>query len=283
MKLEAAARRIRRALIGILVLACLVLWGKPQLIWYFVPTRDVEVFDVGARARQIAHESPRGESLTDWYYRGPHGSAHLHVIGKGLTCELHLHERTVEATVTVMGGALVTQRYAVQAVLEETTAHHGEGTLIVSPPYCAHSWTNPSATSAHGSLVLTLGDPFPGNLFVDPDDPRILRGGEPSVFEPLPELERFTESGEPLRTLDFPVAKGSLSAVFLRDSLPLEPSVHGPTLVYTLAGAGRIDGHSDRLALAPTVLVVLQLEHTVRVVASPEKPLAVLIARFGAR
>jgi hypothetical protein len=281
LKLEVVARRIRRALIGILALACLVLWGKPQLIWYFVPTRDVEVFDVGARAKQLAHESPRGESLTDWYYRGPHGSAHLHVIGKGLTCELHLHERTVEATVPVMGSALVTQRYAVQAVLEEATAHYAEGTLIVSPPYCAHSWTNPSATSAHGSLVVTLGDAFPGNTFVGPDDPRILRGAEPLVFDPLGELERFTESGELQRTRDFPVAKGSLSAVFLKDSLSLEPSVQGPTLVYTIAGEGRVDGHSDRIPLSPTVLVVLHLEHAVRIVASPQKPLAALIARFG--
>jgi hypothetical protein len=73
------------------------------LEWRLLHPPGYHVFDVQGRAHEIARASPAEKSLTDTYYMGPGGSAHLHILGRAIICGLHLHEHTEEATVPVMG------------------------------------------------------------------------------------------------------------------------------------------------------------------------------------
>ncbi len=239
--------------------------GEPDL---------VTSFDVGARAHAMASGFQRGKPHKEIYYDGPGGTAHLHLIMPGQTVPLHIHERSVEATVPVMGSADVTQRFASGQSIDTRKGRYDEGTLVVSPRDCAHEWVNPLARDYHASLVFTLGHGFTFNLFVGPDDPRILASSPPTILDPGQTFDEFVASPDRVRRVEVPVAQGKLAAVFLKDTLPVEPDADHVSLVYVVRGSGRLDGTSVRVSLTPTVLAVLRRAPTARVVADPPGALA---------
>ncbi len=239
----------------------------------------MEVFDVGARARRISAEAPENPSQTDFYYKGEGGSAHLHIFGKSVVCQLHIHEYTHEATIPVMGSPIVKQRFAVRGDIESKRARYPEGTLIVSPPNCAHEWTNPSATEGHASLVFTLGASFPGNLFVAANDERILKARPPTIVDAREERARLIDGSDRQRRIDVPVEAGAVSALFLKDSMDITTDPDTVTFVYTVAGSGRLEASPGPIPLAPTILVVVRRGPPLRVDANPSDPLALYVVR----
>ncbi len=230
--------------------------------------RDIEVFDVGARARTMAAGFKRGKPHKEVYYQSSTGTAHLHLITPGQTIPLHIHEHSEEATVPVMGQADVTQRFASGTHLETRKARYDEGTLIVSPQDCAHEWKNPLGDHYHASLVFTLGQTFTGNLFVDPDDARITTSSPAIVVDPRTQLDDFVASSDTVRKIDVPVAQGSLATVYAKGSFPIEPRPDELALVYVVRGNARIEGVSTPVSLAPSVLAILRHAPGARVVAS---------------
>jgi hypothetical protein len=231
------------------------------------PVHDIDVFDVGARARTMAAEYAPGQPHKDMYYEGTGGTAHLHLILPGQTIPLHIHEHSEEATVPVMGRPVVTQRFASGSGIETKKGRYDEGTIVVSPHDCAHEWANPLADQFHASLVFTLGDAFRRNLFVKPDDPRIATSSPAVVLDPTTQFDEFVASDQRLRRVDLPIAQGSLAAIFAKDSFPVEPGATDVALVYVARGVGRIEGPSTPIALTPSVLVVLRHAAGARVVA----------------
>jgi hypothetical protein len=231
------------------------------------PVHDIDVFDVGARARTMAAEYEPGKPHKDMYYEGTGGTAHLHLILPGQTIPLHIHEHSEEATVPVMGRPLVTQRCGSESGVETKKGLYDEGTIVVSPHDCAHEWANPLADQFHASLVFTLGDAFRRNLFVKPDDPRIATSAPAAVLDPTPQFDEFAASDQRLRRVDLPVAQGSLAAIFAKDSFPVEPSASDVALVYVTRGVGRIEGTATPVVLRPSVLVVMRHAAGARVVA----------------
>jgi len=236
--------------------------------------RDVDVFDVGAEARQMAAGFKRGKPHKQIYYQGPGGTAHLHLIMPGQTIPLHIHERSEEATVPVMRRPVVTQRFASGGAIETKKAQYDEGTLIVSPRNCAHEWVNPFPDQFHASLVFTLGQTFTGNLFVSPDDVRIGTSAPAVILDPFAPFEEFSKSSERQRRIDVPVAQGSLAAVFVKDSYSVEPLAGDVALVYVVRGNARVVGTPSPIRVVPGVLVVLRHAPGARVVADTEGPVA---------
>jgi hypothetical protein len=244
------------------------------------PLPEVEVFDVRARALQVAHGAPNDVSLTDWYYDGETGSAHLHILGKYITCDLHLHEHTTEATVPVIGQPLVTQLFGSGEEISRKRGRYPEGTLIVSAPRCAHEWANTSKLEDQSNLVFTLGARFPGNLFVNRKDPRILHGASPTVVDVDDELGKFRESTDRVRTIDLPMKEGAVSVRLVKDDTIVETEGHQATLVYTTRGFGKIEGLREPVRLAPSVLAVLHVQRPVVLRADEGNPVAVYVVQF---
>ena len=271
------ARALRRTAIVVgAVIAAVLIW----LDWRRAHPPDFEVFDVAARARKVSAASPEAESLADPYYFSPAGQVHLHVFGRGSTCHLHLHEHTEEATIPVWGSPRVTQRFGADGAIAAKVAQYPEGTLIVSHPDCAHEWVNLSKTEGHASLVFTLGAPFPGNLFVRPDDPRILQGAPPSVLDANADLEAFARGPERVRETPVPVASATIAEVLVKDEYVVPAREETVTFVYTAGGKGHLAGPPRPIALAPAILVVANTSPSLTLVADPGAPLAAFVFRI---
>ena len=250
------------ALFAVAAVLCWRDWRKRHP----APRPDFEVFDVAARARKISSESPQAISLTDVYDYAPSGSAHLHIFGKGVVCQLHIHESSEEATIPVMGSPKVTQRFGVDGKIEEKSAIYPEGTMIVSPPNCAHEWANISQTEGHASLVFTLGTGFSGNLFVAPTDPRILTGKAPTIVDPKSDLAAFEAGSERLRAVTMPITSAHVEEVLLKDSFEVKPLDRTAVFLYAVAGEGHVEA-PQRIGFPPETLVVARTPRALKVVA----------------
>jgi hypothetical protein len=275
------ARTLRRGTIGVgAIAAAILVW----LDWRRAHPPPFRVIDVAARAHELAAESPDADTLGEVYYFAPGGQVHLHVFGKGSTCHLHLHERTDEATIPVWGSPRVTQRFGTTAgagrAIAAKTQTYPEGTLIVSPPSCAHQWTNESKTEGHASLVFTLGGPFPGNLFVAPDDPRILTSAAPSALDAKADLETFAAGTEPARETAAPITRGAISELLVRTAYVIAAAERTVTVVYTVAGEGHLEGPPQAIPLSPAILVIADESPPLRLVADAGKMLAAFVVRI---
>jgi hypothetical protein len=282
--LSRGATTLRRAAIGVGASVAAVLCF---LVWRRAHPPPFQVIDVAARAHELAAASPDADTLGDVYYFAPGGQVHLHIFGKGSTCHLHLHEQTEEATIPVWGSPRVTQLFAAPGTSRASSSgivtkvqRYPEGTLIVSPPYCAHEWVNESKTEGHASLVFTLGGAFPGNLFVAPDDPRILQSSAPSAFDANADLAAFEAGSDVFRETPVSIALGSISEVLVRGEYAIAPKEATVTFVYTTTGAGHLDGAPRPIALSPSILVVANRSPALKLVADPGKMLATFVVRI---
>lgn len=240
----------------------------------------VELIDVGARAWAIEQGSPNGTDVIDRYYVGDTGQAHLHTLRKHSVVPLHIHERTDEATVPITGRPHVTQLYGAGSEIARRDAEYGEGALVLSPRLCGHEWGNPSASELQSNLVFTVGEAFPGNLFVDPTDPRIKRGGAPVAIDVDAELLRFTRDPDAERRIDLPVTPGAITVRLVKDRATVETRGYAATLVYAARGRGALDGLPQAVRLSPGVLAVLRVQATVTARADPEHPLALYVVQL---
>jgi hypothetical protein len=273
--LTATALR-RGAIVACAAGACVFFW----LDWRRRHPPDFEVIDVGGRARALSAASPEADTLGEVYFWSPDGQVHLHVFGKGSTCHLHLHEHTEEATIPVWTAPRVTQRFGADGAIAEKAGRYEEGTLIVSFPNCAHQWENVSATDGHASLVFTLGGPFPGNLFVAPDDARILGAAPPFVLDSRSDLAAFATGPWRMRETRVPVTMASVAEVLLKSSYVIAAQDGVATFIYATAGKGRIEGGPKPVALSPTVLVIERKPVGLTLVADGAEPLAAFVARI---
>lgn len=227
------------------------------------------------RAAEIAAQFPDATDRSETFYTTEIASAHMHLIGVDQMCPLHIHRSTHEATLIVTGSADVRHVYAVDGERVETHTEHGVGSLIASPPFSGHEWDN--KTGAHqGNLVIAYPG-FDGNLYVRPDDPRLMQGGPPFDYHPLQDAEDFEASGDAFDRLDLPVLEGTMSRIFVRDSyeIPASTSAHG--LVYGVSGEGRLGIPGEERPLTAGSLLVFQRPVPVTITATGEQRLALYL------
>jgi hypothetical protein len=272
----------RRFAIAVLFAVAAVLSWRDWRKRHPPPRPDLEVFDVAARARQISTESPEAISLTDVYDYGEGGSAHLHIFGKGVTCQLHIHESSEEATIPVMGAPRVTQRFGVDGAIREKSATYAEGTMIVSPPNCAHEWANTSQTGGHASLVFTLGTGFSGNLFVAPSDARILTAKAPTIVDPQKDLEAFQAGSDRVREVKAPVTSARIEEVLSKDSFDVAAIDETVVFLYAIAGQAHVEA-PERIAFPPETLVVVRTPRALKVVADGGAAIAFYLVEIPKR
>jgi hypothetical protein len=233
----------------------------------------VEVFDVQTRFEGISRERSQAADISQTFFFSDSATVHMHVMGRGQTCPLHIHRRTHEATIIVAGQAEVLQRWGEQGAFSERQGSHAPGELIASPPLTGHAWFNRAEDRMLGNLVFAT-PPFDGNLYVEKDNPRMLTGTAPFTYSASEALKAFASTGENVREEPLPVLQGRMSSVLLKDTYALEGTRQAPIIVYVAEGSGTIEGRKSN-PVQPGQLWVLRTSVRLHAV----KPLAIYVFR----
>ncbi|WP_163999797.1 cupin domain-containing protein [Pyxidicoccus caerfyrddinensis] len=237
---------------------------------------EVEVFDVPARFEALARDNPDSSDVSQTYFTEDTASVHMHVMGRGQACPLHIHRRSHEATIIVTGQAEVRQVWGDGEGLAHRVGVHGPGELIASPPFTGHAWFNRAPDRMLGNLVFSW-PPFDGNLYVDGEDARMRTGTAPFVHVPAAVLPSLREG---VREERLPALDGRMSSVLLASGVhALAASRKAPVVVYVAEGEGAIEA-PDARPVKPGQLWVLRRDATLR--AEPGHPLALYVFRPGA-
>lgn len=265
-----------RSLSLVLALALGVLLVAVRLAMVGVEAPEVEVFDVPARFEALARAHPDTADISQTYFTADTASVHMHVMGRGQTCPLHIHRRTHEATIIVAGRAEVRQVWGDGDGLAQRVGTHGPGELIASPPFTGHAWFNRATDQMLGNLVFAW-PPFDGNLYVEDGDARLGRGTGPFVHVPA---EALASLREPVREERLPALDGRMSSVLLaRGTHALAATREAPVVVYVAQGEGVLEV-SEARPVRPGQLWVLRRDATLR--AAEGHPLALYVFRPGA-
>lgn len=236
---------------------------------------EVQMFALPERFEAIEREEAGSADISETYFSSKTATVHMHVMGNGQTCPLHLHPRTHEVTVIVEGRAEVRQLWGEGGTPAERRATHVPGELIASPPYTGHHWFNPDEGRMLGNLVFAT-PPFEGNFYVKEDDRRLVRGSAPFVHVARKALEAFASGDAPSREEPLPVLDNRMSSLLLKASHRFEGTRREPLIVYVAEGRGTLEV-TRGTPMQPGQLWVLRTGATVR--AAPEAPLALYVFR----
>ena len=224
------------------------------------PAPEITLVAVGERLAEIEQQNPTRSDISETYFGDPAASMHMHVMGFGQTCPLHLHRITEEATIIVGGVAEVTQTWGASGALTTRQGRYTAGSLVRSAAFCGHEFRNPSSEHMLGNLVIAA-PPFDGNLYVRPEDPRMLRGAEPFNLDLAAAHARFASGAGPSERVVLPILQGRLSTLLLRGEVALASDDAHPALVYVAAGAGNLRVGRHDAPLRATHLVALRARH----------------------
>jgi len=223
--------------------------------------------DLLAKAADFQSNRPDATDGEFYVYRSDHATVHMHLIGVGQMCPLHIHRSTHEATIIVSGSPEVVHVHGEAGALTETTRRVPPGQLVYSPPLCGHQWTNVEPVP-QANLVIA-SPKFDGNLYLHADDARMLPGPAPTLIDAGAALADVTASElRPTGLLD-----GQLSLALVRQPLKVHTDSTRDSVVYVAHGMGELGG----LPLKPGVAAVLSGGEPVDLVSTSEGGLAVWI------
>lgn len=197
----------------------------------------VQVVDLARAVADIARDHADKQDVSRTYYGSAAATVHMHVLGFGRKVGLHIHRGTEEATVIVTGTPHVSLAFAADGKRKTIERAAPPGFLIHSPPFTGHEWLNPDRRGMQANLVFA-SPPFDGNVYLEATDPRVLRGGEPLVFDPGASLRAFLASGKPFRIEPLPMQREKMVAVLVRDDAIIPAHPTSPTLIYVTNGEG---------------------------------------------
>ncbi|MBN9686881.1 hypothetical protein JYJ93_30980 [Corallococcus sp. NCSPR001] len=203
-----------------------------------LPPPDVEVVDVRERMAALEKAHPDASDVSETYFSSDTSSVHQHLMGRGQTCPLHIHRAPYEATVIISGEAHVWQVWGESGQRRERRGVHGPGALVASAPFTGHEWRNPAEERTLGNLVFTVPG-FDGNLYVPPEDARLLRGTAPFAEEPREALTALRKRGVKQEETPLPVLQGRMSRVLLDGGeWAVKATPGAPVVAYVAVGRG---------------------------------------------
>jgi len=233
----------------------------------------VGAVDLAARLTAMEREKPMATDRSETFLAVPEATVHMHLMGYEQMTPLHVHRSEDEATIIVSGEAQVLQIFGRGGERATREGVYRPGELISSPAWCGHEWVNPHADRMQGNLVFAV-PPFHGNLHLRPDDPRLLQGGEPFVYDPHAELAAFAASGEDFRVTRLPILGGAMSSLLLNGEYVVEPSPQGATVGYVAAGTVLLEGYGE---MGPAHLLLFNASSPVVVRARGNAPAALYL------
>jgi mannose-6-phosphate isomerase-like protein (cupin superfamily) len=226
----------------------------------------VEIVDVPARVQRLVEQYPGTADLADTFFESSAASVHLHVMGAGQVCPLHLHRKGEEVTLIVSGSAEA--RHVGGPGTQSTIVE--AGTLVDSPAGCAHSMTNRSKDSVLANLVFSA-PPFDGNWYVQPEDRGLACpvGGDFAIVAVSESRDRAEVP---------PLMQGRMSVADVVDRLDLPGNANSDLILYVLEGAGTLVAASEH-PLRVGQLAMLRRAPSATVRANPGTNLVVLVFR----
>ncbi len=229
------------------------------------PKPPVQVIDLAARFALLSQHFHDQADASETYFGSRDGTVHMHALGFGQTCPLHIHRTAYEATVILSGAPEVLQIYGAPGAATQRVRRTPEpGSLIASPPLCGHKWINHDQAHMQANLVFA-SPPFAGNLYVEQDDPRLQRGAAPGFYEPAALLKRLGQD-EMSRLDTLPIMDGKMAAWLLRGEADLA-GVDTPRVVYVAQGTARLLSPTDT-PLHSRMLVLVPPDNALRVRAT---------------
>lgn len=219
---------------------------------------EITVVDLVAKVEELNRTKPGSTDEILFFFVSDVASVHLHAIGDGQRCPMHLHKKTEEFTALISGTARVTHLHDGGGKMIRTPRDAALGHGFGMKPNSAHEWVNTSANTMQGNLVFAHPG-FDGNLFVADDNPAMLGSGEPVVYDAQELLREFANGTEPHSITTLPVLGGWLSSQLVRTSHTFEPAPHRMTLAYVTGGGGALlatnpDGAVEEHPLQPGTL-----------------------------
>jgi len=209
--------------------------------------------DLNARIDEFTRNRPDATDGEFYVYRSPEATVHMHVIGVGQMCPLHIHRTTREATIVVRGNPEVVHVHGEDDTLVRSERRVPPGQLVYSPPFTGHQWTNVD-DAPQGNLVIA-SPKFDGNLYLHPDDPRMLPGPPATLVDPTTAMATVDGSGwADLHLGAHSLHPEQLRLAVVRDTLKLHDDPTRDSVLYVAVGTGRIGGQP----LKPGLAVVLQ-------------------------
>jgi hypothetical protein len=276
-----AYRAVIAALLATLVVGGALAWQRRQRQaadpYHTLAPADADVWavDGGAVYEAIRDTKASFSDRSVPFWGSPRATVHMHLIGRGQICPLHLHPGPDEVTVIVGGEADTTHVFGVDGKAVTRTGRRAPGTVVRSPPFCGHEWAPADPDVVQGNLVFASPS-FSGNYFTKPDDPRLLEGAEPFIYQPDEDLAALAQAPEPRRVKEVPGMGGGMSVLLVKGASTIEASPAGPVVGYVLRGKGALDD-GDRVPLHERMFIVLRgKKASVPVRAEPGSPLAIL-------
>ena len=220
--------------------------------------------DLFAKVKEFAKNRPDATDGEFYVYRSDHATVHMHLIGVGQMCPMHIHRSTHEATVIVSGQPEVVHVYGKAGALKREERRVPPGQLVYSWPFSGHQWTNVES-APQGNLVIA-SPRFDGNLYLHADDDRMLPGPPPTLIDPAQALAESSAS----ELQDTGLLDGQLFLALVRGPLQVHRDPARDTILYVAHGTGELDG----LPLRPGMAAVLSGGDPVELKATSEAGLA---------
>ncbi len=238
------------------------------------PAEEVTVVDLVAKVREFNRTKPGSTDEILFFFVSDQASVHLHAIGIGQRCPLHLHKKTEEFTALITGTAQITHVHDGGGKRIHTSRNAALGHGFGMKPYSAHEWVNTSTDTMQGNLVFAHPG-FDGNLFVTDDNPALDGSTEPVVYDAQELLREFAHGSEPHRVTTLPVLGGWLSSQLVRTGLTFEPAPDRMTLAYVTGGGGTLvatapDGTVEEHPLQPGTLARFRTSSSIEFRASDD-------------
>lgn len=238
---------------------------------------DVQIIDLARAAADIAREHADRSDVSQTFYLSTESTVHMHVLGYERKVAMHVHRTTEEATVIVSGAPRVSLAVSRHGKRKTSELAARPGVLIFSPPSTGHEWFNPDPRGMQANLVFA-SPPFDGNTYLDASDLRVLKSGEPFIFNPDDALRSFLASGAPFRIEPVPMRRERMVIILVRSDAIIPAHPTSPTLLYVTTGKG-ILLVGDAYPLRQQLLVNVPPNRGIKVRAEPGTPLVMIAFR----
>jgi FkbM family methyltransferase len=240
------------------------------------PGERVTMVDLAAEAEAIGVEQGDAVATLKSYYRSPLGSVYLHVLNEDQSRPLHLQRFSAEVAAVIAGRPSVLHAYGRDGKVSKSESRYGAGTVIQTPAHCGQRWHRHPAEKRIAYLEFS-SPPFDGDIYLEGDDQRFVKGSAPSVFDPEQEIEQLLAAGKTdhrLRTLG--MMGGKLSSLATTGTVNIE-AVPGPSILFVARGQGELT--ADRKQPIRALQLVYVKPNTPLVVRPEDGPLVLLLFR----
>lgn len=200
----------------------------------------LDIVDLVAQYDTIIKKQPDRSDISQTFFGTANATVLLHLVAPGQLTPLHIHRKPDEFAVILKGSAAVTHRYGVAGKAATRSSTYSPGFLVGTPASCGSEWFNASNEAYEANLVF-MSSPSDGNLYVKPEDARLLRGADPFVWDPVADFDKMAAEAAPFQRKPLPFFGGRMTLAFVKTEGRIEKAKDRPGFLYVLKGSATLD------------------------------------------